>query len=186
MSPYQQPYGQYGYYGPPGKSDSSGLIWVIAIIAILVLAAGGIGIATKGTFDFTSLTSSGGPSESSGLTEPTEPSTTETSTPSEPAGLTATADELITAYTTDNAAADTKYKGKTVTVTGKLESYMVTTYTVILKGDTAADYSISCEFNETDIDKILSLEPEQSLKISGTLDGLTGGEIKLTVCSFVQ
>jgi hypothetical protein len=160
---------------------------MVAIIAILVLAAGGIGIATNGTFDFSSLTSSTQSPKSSEPTQSTLPSTNnQTSTSSTPTGLTATTDELITAYKTDAAAANTKYKGKTVTVTGKLETYSLSTYVVTLKGDTATDYSISCEFNETDSDKISSLEPEQSLKISGTVDGLTGGEIKLKVAIFLQ
>ncbi len=157
---------------------------MVAIIALLVLAAGGLGIATNGTFDFGSTTSSNEPSSTSLPTS--TPTTTPVTTPPASTGLTATADELITAYKTDKTAADTKYKGKTVTVTGKLESYTLSTFTVMLKGDTAVDYSISCEFNKTDSDKIQSLEPEQSLKISGTVDGLTSGVITLKICSFIQ
>jgi hypothetical protein len=158
---------------------------MVAIIAILVLAAGGIGIATNGTFDLSSINS---PGEPSSTTEPiaSTDNTTQPPTSSTSSGLTATADELVTAYKADKTAADTKYKGKTVTVTGKMDSYTLSTFIVTLKGDTNLDYIITCEFNETDSEKILSLEPEQSLKISGTVDGLVSGEIKLKICSFIQ
>lgn len=97
-----------------------------------------------------------------------------------------TVDELVTAYKTDKAAAETQYKGKTVTITGNVAGYTLNTFSVILKGTTAADTTIKCVFSQGDSAAISALELDQSVKVTGTVGDLSNFEIAVTNCSFVN
>ncbi len=129
--------------------------------------------------------SSGKPAAST----PPTPSGTQVDSPASqptPAATVVSADELVTAYKTDQAAAATKYKTKTVTVSGKVAAYALSEYSVTLKGDTATDFGIKCMFSKSDISSISSLNPDQQVKATGTVGDLISGDITITNCTFVK
>ena len=164
---------------------------LVVILAIVLFAVGGIGVATNGNFDIMSLlssptTSSGQQAASPPPSTPSDEQTNSSPDQSTPATPTVSADELITEYKTDQAAAAAKYKGKTFTVTGKVAAYALSEYSVTLKGDTAADFGIKCMFSEGDVSSISSLNLDQEVKVTGTVGDLKTGDITITDCSFVK
>jgi len=98
-----------------------------------------------------------------------------------------TIDELITAYSTDAEAAGATYKGKTITVSGKVAGINATDFSVTLVGDSTADSGdVTCVFGSTDSSTISNLELDQAIKAKGTVGDFAGGSVEITNCSFVN
>lgn len=159
---------------------------------IIILAVGGIGIATNGTFKFSSASSSdssNSPSSTSPTTSPSDSSSDNTTTPTPaptPAAITVTADELFSAYTTNAETAKTTYKGKVVSVSGKVAAFDLNAPSVTIKGDSTEDFDIDCFFSSGDKSTINNLEPDQAVKVKGTVGDFVAGLLQITGCTFAN
>lgn len=175
-NPYQAQW-QQGYYGyggaaPKKKGGSSGIV-LLAVITIVVVLVGALGVMTNGKFDSIPTNIFPKSSTPSASTPGTTPSSTPAS-PSTPAAPAApvqpavTAKELVDAFTADKSAAEAKYKGKTIKITGTLASFSASgTPYILLTSGSPNESGAKCMFAATDISKILSLEPAQSLTVEG-------------------
>jgi len=155
-------------------------------VLVIILAVGGVGIATKGTFKFGSNTSGTLPSSSNNTTSQNNSASGKTTTTSGTTSVSVSADELLSAYATDNQAAAAKYKNKSVTVSGKMASFDISKFSVTLKGNTDTDYDITCIFSSGDSSKISNLEPDQAITVKGTVGNFAGGTIEITNCTFIS
>lgn len=83
---------------------------------------------------------------------------------------------LTKEYDTNELAADGKYKGKLLAVTGKIASIAETlgNVTVQLDGHNAV-ISVMCSFEESEKASVAKLKKGQTTTLVGTGDGSTGG-----------
>jgi hypothetical protein len=150
------------------------------------MLTGVVGIMTKGTFDMPSLMSST-PKTVSPTDNKTTTGTTSnaTSTPA-PALLKVTAKELADAYKTGKAAAETKYKGKVCTITGKVDSLSAAdTPFVLLTSGVQNEVGAKCMFTLAYRSSINALEPGQEVTVQGTV-GDYNVDVIVNDCSFVK
>jgi hypothetical protein len=104
-------------------------------------------------------------------------------------GIAVSAEELRTAYAADRKAADAKYKGKTLRVTGTLHEYIApepgirTENQPILSLQPNAEPWIWCYFSPSRDAEVRGLRPGQQVTVRGYCDGIFVGQIKLSGCS---
>jgi hypothetical protein len=106
--------------------------------------------------------------------------------------VTAKAGELLTEYSTNAVAADAKYKGKLLQVSGKFGSAQkapLLGYAVQLLPEDASDVNTSavqCFIVESAEADVAKLQPGQMITIQGTCDGQVLSQVKLSKCSLVK
>lgn len=115
------------------------------------------------------------PKDDGGKTADTSTSETTEATPDEKAvEISATA--LTKAYEENELAADEKYKGKTLEVSGTVSNIAETlgSYTVQLKGHNIV-LTVMCSFEESEKSNIAKLKKGQKATLIGKGDGFTAG-----------
>jgi hypothetical protein len=111
--------------------------------------------------------------------------------PAAPAA-TVKAGDLLKEYGTNAVAADAKYKGKLVQVSGKFGSAQkapLLGYAVQLLPEDAPDVNASavqCFIVESAEADVAKLQPGQMIAIQGTCDGQVLGQVKLSQCLLVK
>ena len=99
------------------------------------------------------------------------------------------AKDMFTAYKTDAAGADQKYKGKTLTVSGTIEAAGTDlagkTFALFAVGDNLN--SVRCTFPDSEKASVTAFKPNQTATFSGTVDGLfPGGDVMISDCTSVK
>lgn len=89
------------------------------------------------------------------------------------------ADTLVKDYEENELAANEKYKGKTIAVTGKVKT--VTTESVELVDGVMR---VRCQIGEGDADKVKKYKKNQIVTITGTCDGKKILSVCLSKCKF--
>jgi len=111
--------------------------------------------------------------------------------PTEPA-MAVKAGDLLQEYGTNAVAADGKYKGKVLRVTGKFGSAQKVpfgAYAVQLLPEDASDLNLSgvqCFLVESAEADAATFQPGQMITLQGTCDGGALGQVKLGRCSVVK
>ena len=104
-----------------------------------------------------------------------------------PAAAPLDAGELFNAYKTDSAA-DSKYKGKTVKVSGTIGASGTdvsgTVFALFEAGDSA--YFVRCVFPESMKSEVSALPKNQTAVLQGTIEGKVYGDVKLSGCSIAK
>jgi hypothetical protein len=112
--------------------------------------------------------------------------------PSGPPSATLKADALLTEYGTNAVAADTKYKGKVIEVSGKFSSASkapLLGYAVQLLPEDAGDVNTSyvqCFIVDSAQADVAELKPGDKIRMRGTCDGQVLGQVKLSQCIVVK
>jgi len=164
---FQPPAGQQVYYPDRAKPPLSGCGVFLLIFGILGIVGYAIFIANDGNFDkimngnsnssYSSYSSSGGSIDYSNP-------------------ITVSATDLMQAYVDNAVAADGKYKGKAVIVTGTIQNIgkdiMDTPY-VALDTDELI-FCVQCLFSRGDEAKLSSLRKGKRIAIGGKCDGALG------------
>lgn len=103
---------------------------------------------------------------------PGSSSSTSSSSPSEPP-LSITALALANAYEDNEVAADQKYNGKTLLVTGKIGSIdtILDHTSVTLKGKDLSIVSVQCFVGDSQKNAVAALHKGQTITVQGTCDG---------------
>jgi hypothetical protein len=102
------------------------------------------------------------------------------------------AGDLLKEYGSNALAADSKYKGKLIQVTGKFGSVQkapLLGYAVQLMPEDAADVNLSyvqCFLEESAHADAAKLQAGQMIKLEGTCDGQYLGQVKLSKCTVVK
>ena len=102
------------------------------------------------------------------------------------------AGDLLQEYSTNAVAADAKYKGKLIRVSGKFGSAQkapLLGYAVQLLPEDAPDVNVSyvqCFIVESAQEDVAKLQPEQMIALQGTCDGQVLGQVKLSQCLLVK
>lgn len=120
-----------------------------------------------------------------------------TKTPPKPAApttpdVTIKAGDLMKEYGGNAVAADAKYKGKLMQVTGKFNSAQkapLLGYAVQLLPEDAPDASLSyvqCFIVESAEAEVAKLQAGQVVTLLGTCDGQSLGQVKLSKCTLVK
>ncbi len=95
------------------------------------------------------------------------------------------AKEIFTAYKTDAAAADGKYKGKTAEISGTIETAGTDlagkVFALFAVGDSAN--SVRCTFPDAAKAAVTALKPGQSATFGGMIEGSLAGDVMLSNCS---
>jgi hypothetical protein len=117
---------------------------------------------------------------------------TPTAEPSSAPVVTVKAGDLLQEYSANAVAADAKYKGKLIQVSGKFGSAQkapLMGYAVQLLPEDAPDVNASavqCFIVESAEPDVAKLQPEQMIKIQGTCDGQVLSQVKLSRCVLVK
>lgn len=114
--------------------------------------------------------------------------------PSEPETPVASvkAGDLLNEYSANALAADGKYKGKVIQVTGKFSSVQKTllVYTLQLMPEDAGDLNASmviCTLTEEGQAAAAQLQPGQKVTVQGTCGGqVIPGQVRMSQCRVVQ
>jgi hypothetical protein len=114
--------------------------------------------------------------------------------PAAPAAPAATvkAGDLLKEYGTNAVAADAKYKGKVLQVSGKFGSAQkapLLGYAVQLLPEDAGDVNLSdvqCFIVESAEADVAKLQAGQMVTLQGTCDGQVVGQVKLSKCTLVK
>lgn len=95
------------------------------------------------------------------------------------------AGELIKAYDNNEVKADAAYKGKIISVSGKVISVRVSWGKPIVEIGTGEifEWGITCYFDKEDQDLIATLDQGDTVKITGTCDGKSFMSVSLSDCS---
>jgi len=168
---YQQ---QYMYNNPNApsqpKGSSSSTVFLISLIVLLV-GIGGVIFAINSTSLFTSGGSSNPPSVSTPPLNTTpvpsttpQPTTTPTTTTPQTTAVTAAA--LIAAYNANASVAGTTYEGKTLDITGTVNTFSTDSGYVIFGDSGIASTKIKCSFSANSVSGI---SEGQSVTIQGTV-----------------
>jgi len=118
--------------------------------------------------------------------------TTPVAGPSAAPAATVKAGDLLQEYSTNAVAADAKYKGKLVQVSGKFGSAQkapLLGYAVQMLPENAPDVNASavqCFIVESADAEVAKLQPGQMIAIKGTCDGQVLGQVKLSQCLLVK
>jgi hypothetical protein len=102
------------------------------------------------------------------------------------------AGDLLKEYGTNAVAADAKYKGKLLQVTGKFGSAQkapLLGYAVQLLPEDAGDLNLSgvqCFIVDSAEADVAKLQPGQMITMQGTCDGQALGQVKLSKCTLVK
>ena len=94
--------------------------------------------------------------------------------------------DLVVAYARNEVAADIRFKGRTIIVTGgRIETigkdYWDHPYIDLFTGAT----TVECMFAETDVPELRRLQPWQMVRIRGRCDGCPFSDIELRECKLV-
>ena len=114
--------------------------------------------------------------------------------PAEPPKPVATlkAADLLGEYKTNELAADGKYKGKLIQLTGKTGSTVVQKdligrYYLSMEAGSDADFNVNCYLSESGKEEAAKLQPNQDVTVIGTCDGRFGGQVlTLKGCDIVK
>lgn len=109
--------------------------------------------------------------------------------PAAPAPIKLTADALYNAYTNNQVAADAKYKGNIVEVTGVINSIgkdILGNPFVALNVGGYSELGIQCTFSQADESQLTSLSSGRSVTLEGTVSGETITIVGLDGCSVVK
>jgi hypothetical protein len=112
-------------------------------------------------------------------------------TPPTPAA-TVKAGALLQEYATNAVAADAKYKGQFIQVSGKFgtaQKAPLFGYAVQLLPEDAGDFtasSVQCFILEAAKEDVANLQPGQMISLQGTCDGQVIGQVKLSKCTLVK
>lgn len=100
-----------------------------------------------------------------------------------------TADELLAAYKENELAGDQEYKGKTLVVTGVLDSIQSgigdTPYLLLKAGDEFEFSMPQAHFDKSETDSLVTLKKGESIKIQCLGDGEMMGSPMLKDCKVV-
>src|SRR5262245_16036310 len=102
------------------------------------------------------------------------------------------AGDLLQEYGTNAVAADGKYKGKLLRVTGKFGSAQkapLMGYAVQLLPEDAGEVNLSgveCFMLESAVTDVGKMQPGQIITIQGTCDGQVLGQVKMSKCTVAQ
>jgi hypothetical protein len=108
------------------------------------------------------------------------------------ADVTIKAGDLLKEYSTNAVAADGKYKGKVLKVSGKFGSAQnapLLGYVVQLLPEEAADVNLTevqCFIVESAQADVGKLKPGQAITMQGTCDGQVLAQVKLSKCTLVK
>ena len=114
--------------------------------------------------------------------------------PAAPAAPAATvkAGDLLQEYASNAVAADAKYKGKVLRVTGKFGSAAkapLMGYAVQVLPEDAGDVNLTgveCFIVESAEADVANLKPGQMVTLQGTCDGQVVGQVKMSKCTVVK
>jgi len=129
--------------------------WLFVIIAIVIIgASSGANKSSK------SISSTGTVNTTSVTAAPVE-------------AIKVTAAELMKAYDNNEVKADTQYKGKLLTVKGKVDDISVTLGMTNVTVGTGAEFELGiiCYFDDSEKDSIALLNKGDSISITGTCEG---------------
>ncbi len=118
--------------------------------------------------------------------------TKEQKAPPSGTALSVKAGELLTEYGTNAIAADNKYKGKLLRVTGKFGSAQkvpLMGFAVQLLPEDAGDVNLSgvqCIILESAQAEVGKMQPGQLVTLQGICDGQVVGQVKMSKCIVVQ
>ncbi len=104
-------------------------------------------------------------------------------------GVRVTTDQLRREYAADRKAADAKYKGKTLRLSGPVREYIAPEPDTpdgdkpILWLHSDVEPWIWCTFPRASDAQVRGLRPGQSVTVRGTCDGIFTGQINLSGCS---
>lgn len=111
-----------------------------------------------------------------------------TSAPQQPA-VVITASQLVGAYQANQVAADAKYKGQTIQVSGKIDGIgkdILDDPYVSLTGDPTNPLAdVQCQFSQNDEAALASLSKGQQVTLQGTGKGMTIETVEIRNCSIV-
>ena len=197
------PYQQQNTYGHPRampqKKNSSNTIVLLIALIVIIFTIGGIALATKGTFSFSSSSKPTGnvpapttpttPAETPPSSTPAAPEPAPPQTPAWPTSSATpiTAAEIIGAYTNDMVSAGAKYEGNTYAISGIASSVdSGTPPFVYLKGATTDTVEIQCSFSQGQEANVSSLNVGQSVKIEAKIGKFQNRIITSNYCRIVQ
>ena len=109
--------------------------------------------------------------------------------PPAPTPIRLTADALYNAYTNNQVAADAKYKGNIVEITGVINSIGKDIFGnpfVALNVGEYSELGIQCTFSQADESQLTSLSSGQSITLEGIVSGETITIVGLDGCSVVK
>jgi len=89
--------------------------------------------------------------------------------------VTVSPEQIAKDYKANEVAADNKYKGKLVQVSGEVDKIgkdITDTMYVVIKGDSSNFTDVQCFFNKDKADQLAQLQKGQSLTIKGKCNGL--------------
>ena len=138
--------------------DSSSIVLILIIGIALILGCGG----------------GSGSSTTSNPGTPASPNTGAAPPAEKPIAIDAKA--LTKEYDSNELAADGKYKGKSLAVTGKISNIAETlgNITVSLEGHEFTK-TVMCSFEESEKASVVALKKGDKITLTGTGDGSTGG-----------
>ena len=106
--------------------------------------------------------------------------------------ITVSAKDLYAAYARDEAAADAKYKGRRLEVTGEViisrVVVLIDQYCIVLNGEidpTFTSWGIQCLFNKTSDTRLYEAEKHRIVTVRGRCDGLQQ-DVVLRDCELVS
>ena len=103
--------------------------------------------------------------------------------------FTVKAGDLLTQYSTNAVAADAKYKGQVLKVTGKFHSANkapLLGYAIQLAPEDGGDVGttfVQCFIVEAAEPRVAQFQPGQKIALVGTCDGQVLGQVKMSKCS---
>lgn len=110
-----------------------------------------------------------------------EDTTASTTVPVDPYAnaIAITADELFSAYDTNEVAADNQYKGKDLKISGTIKDIgkdiLDNVYITLDCGEMI--FSIQCYFDDSEVAVVGTLKKDQDITVIGTCDGQTGNVV---------
>jgi hypothetical protein len=108
------------------------------------------------------------------------------------ATTTVKAGDLLKEYGANAVAADLKYKGKPLQVSGKFgtaQKAPLLGYAVQVLPEDAEDLNLSgveCFILESEKEEVAKLKPGDKVTLQGTCDGQVVGQIKLSKCTIIK
>jgi hypothetical protein len=141
------------------------LLILLAVCVVLLIGAGAYLMFSGNGFNLPF-----GSSDNQASTSPEDEQPADSEPEEEQVKTELTIVELVDEYMADPDAAASKYKGKIVTITGILYEASVQDGTVLITDGETPTMGAQCMLLSNEIDKIYDLEPEQTIKVKGTID----------------